>query len=425
MRNLMMEGKNKQDMNSDDRAQLQLERLQSTLNRAYRNVPFHQSRQNKIARETGRDPSVLENQAMISDFPFMQRKHLGEHYPYGLFAVPLRDIVRIHTAPGTGSNPTVTGYTRQDLTIWKEMVAQAFKAAGVTSHDILQISLDPGLANWGRDYKDGAESLGLGVIPNTPISSEKQLMILRDYKTSVLVTTPSEASQLAAQMFKFKLNPSAFNLKHLILVGEPVSKEFREQVEKQLHVETWLHYGLSEVPGPAIAYECEHHKGLHINEDHFLPEIIDPESGNVLPKGEKGELVLTSLTIRAFPLIRFRTGEGASFITEPCLCGRSLIRMEWLDFRADDILNINGVKVHQNQILHCLKSQLGFTPSYCISIKKELGKKNYLEIYLSMEGKLFSDEIKILENQIKSLKDNLHENLGVPVQIKLKESFSK
>jgi len=420
----MMEGNNKQDMDSDNRAQLQLERLQSTLNRAYRNVLFHQSRQNKIAQETGRDPSVFESLAQISDFPFMERKNLGEYYPYGLFAVPLRDIVRIHTAPGTGQNPSVTGYTRQDLKIWQEMVAQAFEAAGVTSNDILQISLDPGLANWGRDYKDGAEYMGLGVIPNTPLSPEKQLMILRDYKTSVLVTTPSEASQLAAQMIKFRLNPSVFNLKHLILVGEPVSKEFREQIEHQLHVDTWLHYGLSEVPGPAIAYECEYHNGLHINEDHFLPEIIDPESGKVLPKGVKGELVLTSLTIRAFPLIRFRTGEGALFITEPCPCGRSLVRMDWLDFRTDDILNINGVKVHQNQILHCLESQLGFTPSYRILVKKQGGEKNYLEINLLMDKKFFSDEIKILENNIKSIKDKLHENLGVPVQIKLKESFS-
>ncbi|QTA80450.1 AMP-dependent synthetase/ligase domain-containing protein [Desulfonema limicola] len=420
----MMEGNKKQDLSPDDRAQLQLERLQSTLNRAYRNVLFHQNRQNKIAQKTGRDTSVFESLDMISDFPFMQRTHLGEHYPYGLFAVPLRDIVRIHTAPGTGQNPSVTGYTRQDLKIWQEMVAQAFEAAEVTSNDILQISLDPGLANWGRDYKDGAESLGLGVIPNTPISPEKQLMILRDYKTSVLVTTPSEASQLAAQMIKSQLNPGVLNLRHLILVGEPVLKQFRDQIEEKLHVTTWLHYGLSEVPGPAIAYECKYHKGLHINEDHFLPEIIDPESGNILPKGEKGELVLTSLTIRAFPLIRFRTGEGASFITEPCPCGRTLTRMNWLDFRTDDILNINGVKVHQDQILYCLKSQLGFTPLYRILIKKQGGQKNYLEISLLMENNLFSDEIKILENQIKLLKDNLHENLGVPVQIKLKENFS-
>jgi len=420
----MMEGNNIQNINPEDRAQLQMERLQSTLNRAYRNVLFHQNRQNKIAQETGKDPSVLESLDKISAFPFMERKHLGEHYPYGLFAVPLRDIVRIHTAPGTGQNPTVTGYTRQDLKIWQEMVAQAFKAAGVTSSDILQISLDPGLANWGRDYKDGAEYMGLGVIPNTPISPEKQIMILRDYKTSVLVTTPSEASQLASQIFKLKLNTNVFNLKHLILVGEPASKEFREQIENQLHVETWLHYGLSEVPGPAIAYECEYHNGLHINEDHFLAEIIEPESGKVLPKGEKGELVLTSLTIRAFPLIRFRTGEGASFITQPCPCGRSLIRMEWLDYRTDDILNINGVKVHQNQVLHCLKSQLNFTPFCRIFVRKKAEEKNYLEIYLGMEKRIFSDEIKILENQIKLLKDNLHENLGVPVQIKLKESFS-
>ena len=246
------------DLDPDERAQIQLERLQSTLNRAYRNVPFHHNR----FAEKGVDPSQIESIGDVAMLPFMERRHLGEHYPYGLFAVPLRDIVRIHTAPGTGLNPTVSGYTRQDLSEWRKMVARALTAADVIRHDIVQIVFEPGLANWGRDYKDSAETIEASVIPNTPLSIEKQVMVLRDYKSSVLISTPSFASQLAAFIFKTALNPTALNLKTLVLVGEPFEEAYREKLEEQLYVRTWLHYGLSEVPGPAIAFECELHNGL-------------------------------------------------------------------------------------------------------------------------------------------------------------------
>ncbi|MEZ4525358.1 MAG: phenylacetate--CoA ligase family protein [Desulfobacterales bacterium] len=409
------------NVNPQELRQMQLERLQSTLNRAYRNVPFHRNRQNEIARQTGRDPSIIENLGDIARLPFMKRSHLGEHYPYGLFAVPLRDIVRIHTAPGTTLHPTVTGYTRQDLGIWREMLARALTAGGLTSQDILQISLDPGLANWGRDYKDGAESLDIAVIPNTPLSPEKQMMLIRDYKISVLVTTPSEAAQLADRMFTADLNPTSLNLTHLILVGEPAEHELRNRLEQQLHVTTWMHYGLSEVPGPAIAFECPAHEGLHIHEDHFLPEIIDPISGEVLPSGESGELVLTTLMTRAFPLIRFRTGDRARFRKGRCACGSSLVRMDWLEGRTDDILNVNGVKVHRNQVLHAVKRILGFVPDFQHSVISRYGEKNWLEIRICMDDRLFSDEIKGIEQQIHTLTDQLRENLGVPLAVRLRE----
>jgi phenylacetate-CoA ligase len=420
----MKGGNEMQNLDPEERAQLQLERLQATLNRAYRNVPFHQNHQNQLAREKRKDPSLIESIKEIAAFPFMERKHLGEHYPYGLFAVPLRDIVRIHTAPGTTLNPTVTGYTRQDLRIWREMVSRALTAAGITDHDILQINLDPGLANWGRDYKDGAEALDVGVIPNTSLSPEKHLMVLRDYKTSALVTTPSGASQLAEYMFKTDLNPTALSLKHMILVGEPVGKDFRARLEEQLHITTWVHFGLSEVPGPAIAFECEQHEGLHVSEDHFLPEIIDPETGAVLPDGETGELVLTTLTTRAFPLIRFKTGERARLIQSPCPCGRAMIRMEWRPDRTDDILNINGVKVHQNQIRCRLEMALGESTVSRHFVRKKLGERNSLEVWVAVNEGLFSDEIKILEKQVRSLQEGLRENLGVPVTVRLKEGYS-
>ncbi len=407
----------------EQRIQVQLERLQSTLNRAYRNVPFHQNR----FHEHGMDPSRIETLADLAKLPFMMRKDLGEHYPYGLFAVPLRDIVRIHTAPGTNPNPTVTGYTKQDLKVWGEMTARALAASGVNPLDILQVTFDPGLANWGRDYKDGAELLGASVIPNTPLSIEKQLMVLRDYKTTVLIITPSSASQLASHMFHTKFNPTGLNLRVLILVGDSVDKEYREFLEERLHAKVWLQYGLSEVPGPAMAFECENHRGLHVSEDHFLPEIVDPETGENLPEGESGELVFTSLSTRAFPLIRFRTGDRARLLGETCSCGCPFARIEWDGERTDDLLSINGVKLHQHQIFRHLTNALGYAPDDCRifknqhSYQEKHGARNFLEVWLAIDEHLFSDEIKMLEKLINRAEEKLAENTGVPVKIRLRE----
>jgi phenylacetate-CoA ligase len=404
----------------EEKNQLQLERLQSTLNRASRSVPFHQKR----FQELSLDPSQIQHLDDISLIPYMQRSHLAENYPYGLFAVPLRDIVRIHTAPGTTLNPTVSGYAKADLKMWRDIVSRGLKAAGVSAHDILHINLDPGLANWGRDYKDGAETIEASVIPNTQLSLEKQVMVLKDYKPSVLVTTPSFASQLVKYLFEVELNPAVLNLRTLIMVGEPAAVDFREMIEDRLHVTTWLQYGLSEIPGPAVAFECQQHKGLHINEDHFLAEIVDSDTGKVLSNGEIGELVLTTLSTRAFPLIRFRTGDRARLITDDCPCGCSLMRMEWLGERADDLLLIRGVKVHQQQILLIIEKALGFAPACHHFVKKVHDRGSFLEVWMCVDNIFFSDEIKELQNRIRSVGQKLEENIGIPVSIKLKEKQS-
>jgi len=416
-----MDGHDFLDLAAAEREQLQFERLQSTLNRAYRNVPFHQKRQNELAAASGRDPSLLDSLADIDSLPFMERQDLGEHYPYGLFAVPLKDIVRIHTAPGTTFNPTVSGYTCNDLAAWRSMMARGLGAAGLTSQDILQISLDTGLNNWGRDYKEGGETLAVGVIPHTSLSAEKQLMVLRDYKTSVLVTTPTQATHLAGHLFRADLNPTALNLKRIILVGEPVARQFRVDLETQLHTETWVHFGLSELPGPAIAFECGLHQGLHIQEDHFLAEIIAPDSGRPLPPGEAGELVLTTLTARAFPLIRFRTGERARLLEAPCPCGRPLKRIEWLEKRTDALLNLNGVRVNPQLIQAHLSRQLGFSPRCIHTVRRPPLEAPFLEVEIAVEERLFSDEIKVLEQRIRAIRLMLRENLGVPVNVVLGE----
>lgn len=408
------------NMDPAERRQFQLERLQSTLNRAFRNVPFHQNR----FQEAGFDPAEIGRIEDLKRIGFTRRRDLGEHYPYGLFAVPLRDIVRIHTASGSTLKPAVSGYTRQDLLLWREIIARALEAAGVNPIDILQITLDPGLANWGRDYKEGAEAVGASVIPYTPLSLEKQVMVLRDYKTSVLVTTPASAGQLARHLFQTGVHLTVLGLKRLILVGEPVAPAQRKELEDRLHVETWQHYGLSEVPGPAIGFECDRHAGLHINEDHFLPEIVDPASGDVVPEGEAGELVLTTLTTRAFPLIRFRTGDRARFIAGPCDCGVTLRRIEWLAERTDDLLSISGVKVSPDQVRATVQTALGRLPHHCRFFPRMGDARHWLEVLIGIDETLFSDEIKELQRVIHTVATRLEEGLGVPVTVRIREGRS-
>ncbi len=406
------------ELESEERSQMQLERLQSTLNRAAKNVPFHRRR---LLKNDG-NVAFLENIEDIAGLPFMERKDLEEHYPYGLFAVPLRDIVRIHTAPGSFEHPTVSGYTKQDLNIWRRIVAEALASAQVSSHDILQIYFNPGLADWGRNFKDGAENLEAGVIPNTSLSIEKQVMVIRDYKTSVLITTPATASRLADFILNSGSSVTDLNLRALILAGEPIHRDERKRLQDILNVEIWLQYGLSEVPGPSIAYECSAHHGLHVNETHFLPEIIDPSTGAVLPAGKTGELALTTLTTRAFPLIRFKTGDRARIIENRCQCGNPLRRIEWFSERTDDMLVVDGVKVNLDQVNARLKNITGAA----LVSKCFIGPitRDYLEIWIEMDQDIFSDEIKILEKIIHDSETRLRESIGAPVIVRLKEKKS-
>lgn len=416
----MMTNDNFTIMRPDEQNQLQLERLQSTLNRAYRNVPFHKER----FKGMGIDLSGIQSLEDIARLPFMDRQQISENYPYNLFAVPLRDIVRIHTAPGITHKPTVSGYTAQDLSSWQSMMARALQAAGVTFHDILQIDLPPGLGNWGRDYKAGAEAIEASVIPNTPMSIEKKLMVLRDYKTSTLVTTPSSARHLAAHIREKDIPVNQFELTRFILTGEAISETDRRSLESDLHVQVRAHFGLSEVPGPAIGFECEAGQGLHLHEDHFLAEIIDPASGSVLPEGQPGELVLTTLTTRAFPLVRFKTGDQAKLIRTPCACGRKLCRLAWEGLRTDDLLNIDGIKVHKKQIQESIQALLDLPSDACGFFVREREEKKYIEAWIPVNDAIFSDEIKELEALIRRSENTLLENIGIPVVIRLKEKHT-
>ncbi len=403
-----------------DRMQQQLEQVQVSINRAFKNVPFYRNR----FLEAGVSPQDITDLKDLEKLPFTERRHFSEHYPYGLFAVPLRDIVRIHTAPGTAGNPTVSGYTLRDLRVWREVVARALRAAHVGADDILQIVLHPGLANWGRDYKDGAEAIQASVIPLNALHLEKQLMVLRDYKTSVLITTPSSALQIEELLFSSGINPNELALKTLILVGEPANRKDRDFLEERLHVTTWVHYGLSEIPGPAIAYECREHRGLHVAEDHFWVEVLDPGTCRPVAEGEPGELILTSLTTQAFPLIRFRTGDRVRAIPEPCPCGRTSLRLEWLPDRTDDLMVIQGVKIQKDQVLLRLQHALGHRPEKIqvdVVTRKTFQR---LEVRIGVDEKIFSDEIKELERLVRKTAFELRQEFGVPTEIRLLEASS-
>ncbi len=401
----------------EDKHQLQLERLQSTLNRAFRQVSFHRQRM----KAAGIEPGQIESAADVAKLPFLERADFNEHYPYELFAVPLRDIVRIHTAPGTSRNPTVSGYTAQDLVNWRHMTRRALSAASVSPNDILQIAFNPGLANWGRNYKDAAEDMGVSVIPNTWLSTEKQFMVLRDYKTTVLITSPAFALQLAGYMHRMQVGPAALNLHTIITAGEKISDKLRQTIGEQAFVTCWEHYGLSEVPGPAIAFECKMHGGLHINEDHFLAEIIDPETMQVIPPGQPGELVLTTLTTRAFPLIRFRTGDKARIMEEPCSCKSPLARIEWFSERVDDIMKVDGVNIHRQQVVSIIEDGLPVSAAQVNCRVNDDNGRKFLEIFLPMNEEIFSDEIKEIEMLLRKTEDRLREDLGVAVAIRLLE----
>ncbi len=404
-------------ISKEDLEQIKLERFQSTLNRVYQNVPFYHDRFKEFQLNPG-DFSTLEQ---VRYLPFTTRKDLSDHYPYGMFAVPLRDILRIHTSVGSGTNPTVVGYTSRDLANWKEIVARCLLASEISANDIIQVVFDYGLANWGRDFKDGAETIEASIIPMSYLPSDKQLLVMRDYRTTALITTPSLARHLIATLDHLDFTAEDLALKKCLLLGEQLGEDERSAIEKGLRVKVWGAYGLSEVPGPGIAFECSKRKGFHVSEDHFLLEVIDPDTGDPLPRGEFGELVLTTITTKAFPLIRFRTGDKARLLNDSCGCGLHLSRVEFLPERTDEVLVIRGVKIHPAQISSTIRKRLNWTnPAYVGFVSREEFLE-VLELRISVDENLFSDKIKNLESISEMIKKDLQDTLGIGIRVKLVE----
>ncbi len=404
-------------MDREELELLQLERLQSTLTRAYRQVKFYR-------RQFDRQELRLDDIRSLRDLarlPCTTREDLSENYPYGLFAVPLREIVRIQSSPGTTDKPLVVGYASQDVKLWLELLARVYTAAGVTREDIVQIILPPGLANWRRDLQAGAESLGASVIPAATLSFAKQLMVMRDYKTSVLVATPSVARHLLTVSSRMSLDPVELSLKKALLVAAPLPGKIHQEITEGFHLQIDTAYGITEVMGPGLAFSCEANAGLHFSEDHFYPEIIDPETGAPAAPGASGELVITTLSTYAFPLVRFKSGDRASLVAEPCACGRTLVRLGEISGRVDPIFSVGGIKVHPDQISLLLKEIMGGDlPRYQRRVVVEEGLE-VLEIELCISESFFSDEIKALEGLCRRARLHLQENLGINARLTLKE----
>lgn len=406
-------------LDRDSLEMLQLSRLRTTLENVYRNVPCYQV---KFA-EAAVTPEDLRQLSDLAQFPFTTKEDLRLNYPYGMFAVPMREVVRIHSSSGTTGKPTVVGYTRQDLNTWSELAARFMTAAGVTEDDIVHIAFGYGLFTGAFGLHYGAERLGASVIPMSSGNTDKQLMIMQDYRSTALVCTPSYALTLADRMDRIGIDPASLSLRVGLFGAEPWSEEMRREIETRLQIIATDNFGLSEVMGPGIAGECLHRCGMHIFEDHFIPEIIDPDTGKVLPPGSRGELVLTSLTKEAFPMVRYRTRDITRLHYEPCACGRTHVRMGKTMGRSDDMLIIKGVNVFPTQIEEVLFQVEGCEPHYQLVLDR-VGSMDTLEVQVEVNERIFFDEMKKQRSFVDMLEKRLVSALGVGAKVKLVEPSS-
>ncbi|MBJ6750222.1 phenylacetate--CoA ligase family protein [Geomonas anaerohicana] len=399
--------------------QLQLERLQATLNRVYKNVTCYRTR----FKEMGIVPEDVRSLADLAKLPFTTKEDLRLNYPYGMFAVPLREVVRIHSSSGTTGKPTVVGYTKHDLKVWSSLVARFMTAAGVNSDDVVQIAFGYGLFTGAFGLHYGSEMIGASVIPMGAGNTEKQIMIMQDYRTTALVSTPSYAVTIAERMEKMGIDPKGLTLKVGLFGGEPWSEAMRREIEERLGITATDNYGLSEVIGPGVAGECQCKRGMHISEDHFIAEIIDPDTGAVLPPGSVGELVLTSLTKEAFPMVRYRTRDITSLDYEKCDCGRTMVRMKKTMGRSDDMLIIKGVNVYPSQIEDVLFAIEGCQPHYQLVVDRK-GALDTLEIRIEVTENIFFDEMKKQKAFLDKVEKKIDSVLGVGAVVKLVEPNS-
>jgi len=406
----------RETMSRDELEQFQLERLQSTLNRVYRNVKFYRNRLDGAGVMPG-DIHSLED---LEKLPFTTKEDLRDNYPYGMLAVPLREVVRIHSSTGTTGKPTVIGYSRNDLDTWSELVARILTAGGVTSEDVVQIAFGYGLFTGGFGLHYGAERIGASVIPISSGNTRKQIMIMEDYRTTALICTPSYAHFISEIIEEHHIELGRLSLKRGLFGSEPWSEKMRTEIEGKLAITATDNYGLSEVMGPGVAGECLEKSGLHLNEDHYLPEIIDPETGRVLPIGEQGELVITTITNEAMPLIRYRTRDLTRLYVDSCACGRTLAKIEKVTGRTDDMIIIKGVNVFPSQVEQVLNQFEGITPHYQIVLGRD-GALDTMEVHVEVNENLFYDEMKRQRELVDTVKEALRSALGLGVGVKLVE----
>ncbi len=403
-------------MPREELAQLQLERLQATLNRAYKNVTCYR---NKF-KELGILPEDIQSMANLAKLPFTTKDDLRLNYPYGMFAVPLREVVRIHASSGTTGKATVVGYTKHDIKTWSNLVARFMTAAGVTHDDVVQITFGYGLFTGAFGLHYGAEAIGASVIPTSSGNTDKQIAIMQDYRSTVLVGTPSYALTLADRIERMGIDPKTLALRVGLFGGEPWSEAMRREIESRLFISATDNYGLSEVIGPGVAGDCPEKNGMHLYEDTFIAEIIDPESGRVLPPGSVGELVLTTLTKEALPMIRYRTRDITCLDYSPCPCGRTSVRMKKTMGRSDDMLIIKGVNVFPSQIEEVLFSIEGCQPHYQIVVDKK-GPLDVMEVDIEVTENIFFDEMKKQRQFLETIEKKIASTLGVGATVRLVE----
>jgi len=409
----------KECISREDLAQLQLERLQSTLYRVATHVPFYRRKFKELALS----PEEIASLDDLRKLPFTTKQDLRDNYPYGLFAVPLREVVRIHASSGTTGQATVVGYTHNDIKNWASLVARILSAAGVTKDDVVQIAFGYGMFTGGFGLHYGAEAVGASVIPMSSGNTKRQIQIMQDFRTTALVCTPSYALLMADIMEEKGINLNALSLKFGLFGGEPWSEAMRNEIQNKLNIIATDNYGLSEVMGPGVAGECQERKGLHINEDHFLVEVINPDTLEPVAPGEIGELVITTLTKEAFPVIRYRTRDLTRLLPEPCPCGRTLTRMQRVLGRTDDMLIIKGVNVYPSQIEEVLFEIEGVKPHYQLVVERE-GRLDKVTVLVEVSEAIFFDQMKKQRQMIDLIKKRLATELGISVEIKLVEEKS-
>jgi phenylacetate-CoA ligase len=399
---------------------IQLRRLQETVARVYNTVPFYKKRFDEVGVKVDAVSSLDD----LRRLPFTYKDNLRDNYPFGMFTVPMDDVVRIHASSGTTGKPTVVGYTARDIQTWSELMARTLMAGGATRGDMIHNAYGYGLFTGGLGFHYGAEKLGASVIPISGGNTKRQVMIMTDFGPTILTCTPSYALLIAEVAEEMGVDFREFNFKAGIFGAEPWSEQMREEIERKLNIKAMDIYGLSEIIGPGVSVECiEAQNGLHIFEDHFIPEIIDPDTEEVLPYGTPGELVFTTITKEAFPVIRYRTRDISILYSEPCRCGRTIVRMGRVQGRSDDMLIIRGINVFPSQIESVIMEIDGIEPYYQLEVARE-GRLDTLTVKVEVNENVFSDEVKNLQNMERKLERNIKEMLSVSAQVKLVEPKS-
>jgi len=399
----------------DDIKKIQLERLQEQVKHVYANVPYYREKMDKA----GVKPEDIKELADIAKLPFNYKQDLRDTYPYGMFAVPLKDVVRLHASSGTTGKQVVAGYTRGDLDIWAECCARALTAAGCTADDVVHVSYGYGLFTGGLGADGGAMKLGAVTVPVSSGNTKRQVNILKDFGSSILCCTPSYALHIAEVLHEMGYTKDDISLKAGVFGAEPWTNEMRRQIEDLLGIKAYDIYGLTEIIGPGVAFECAEQTGMHVNEDHFLVEIIDPDTGEVLGEDVQGEIVFTCLTRKAFPLLRYRTRDIGVITRQKCSCGRTLIKMTKPRGRTDDMLIIRGVNVFPSQIETVLLEQ-GYMANYQIVVDR-VDNFDTIEVQVEMTKELFSDTVRGIAERARELTEGLKSMLNINAKVTLLE----